>query len=184
MRTHLFRSLLVSCLAILSGWLWAGWSWAGASAAGECRSQLRPLLTAQDPAPEALARVRSLCAAEADTGSADALYQLSFFSLGLGGNWQPAEAIPLIRTAATAGVTEAQYWLAWQTESGPELPHDPATALGWYEKAAAGNHRLALMRLADAFERGELGLQVDARKALTLRAQVRRCEELGTLTGD
>ena len=85
--------------------------------------------------------------------------------------------LPLIRSAADQGVTEAQYWLAWQSESGPELPHDPAIALGWYEKAAAGRHRLALQRLATAWERGELGLPVDARKAMEYRAQIRRCEE-------
>jgi len=148
-----------------------------AASAGDCRSQLRPLLLKTNPAPEALARVKSLCMAEADAGDAEATYQLSFFSLGLGGTWQPEQAIPLIRSAADRGVTEAQYWLAWQSEAGPELPHDPAIALGWYQKAAAGRHRLALQRLADAWERGELGLPVDARKALEFRVQIRRCEE-------
>ena len=145
--------------------------------AGECRAQVRPLLLASNPAPEALQQVQSLCRAEADAGDAEATYQLSFFALGLGGHWQPEQAIPLIRSAADRGVTEAQYWLAWQSESGPELPHDPAIALGWYEKAAAGRHRLALQRLADAWERGELGLPVNARKALDYRVQIRRCEE-------
>ena len=147
---------------------------------GECRSLLRPLLLAADPAPEALERARSVCTSEADAGDAEATYQLSFFSLGLGGTWKPQQAIPLIRSAADRGVTEAQYWLAWQSEAGPELPHDTAVALGWYQKAAAGRHRLALQRLADAWERGELGLPVDARKSLEFRAQIRRCEEENT----
>lgn len=147
------------------------------ASAGDCRSLLRPLLLEANPAPEALERVRSVCRAEADAGDAEATYQLSFFSLGLAGNWQPGQAIPLIRSAADQGVTEAQYWLAWQSETGPELPHDSAIALGWYEKAAAGRHRLAVQRLADAWERGELGLPVDARKALEFRVQIRRCEE-------
>jgi len=150
------------------------------ASAGDCRTLLRPLLLAAEPDPEALERVRSVCRAEADAGDAEATYELSFFSLGLGGNWQPEQAIPLIRSAADQGVTEAQYWLAWQSEAGPELPHDPAIALGWYQKAAAGRHRLALQRLADAWERGELGLPVDPRKALEYRAQIRRCEEENT----
>ncbi len=147
------------------------------SQASECRSLVRPLLLQTAPEPAELARVRSLCRAEAEAGDPEATYQLSFFSLGLGGTWQPEEAIPLIRSAAQDGVTEAQYWLAWQSEAGPELPHDNGVALDWYQKAAAGNHRLALQRLADAWERGELGLPVDARKSLELRARIRRCEE-------
>ena len=147
------------------------------ASAGDCRSHLRPLLLAAEPAPEALEQVRSVCQAEADAGDAEATYELSFFVLGLGGTWRPEQAIPLIRSAADRGVTEAQYWLAWQSEAGPQLPHDPAIALGWYEKAAAGRHRLALQRLADALEKGELGLPVDKRKALEYRAQIRRCED-------
>ena len=50
-------------------------------------------------------------------------------------------------------------------------------ALAWYEKAAAGRHRLALQRLAEASERGELGLPIDTQKALEYRAQIRRCDE-------
>lgn len=145
--------------------------------AGQCRTDLRPLLLSTTPSPEALAAVRSLCEAESRGGDPDATYQLSFFYLGLGGNFDAAEAIPLIRQAAEQGVSEAQYWLAWQSEEGPELPHDPAVALGWYQKAAGQRHRLALQRLAVAYERGELGLAPDVTRALALRAQIRKCEE-------
>jgi len=168
-----FRPSLLSPSLLLFG-LTLG---AVTASAGDCRAVLRPLLLKADPAPEALERARTICQTEADAGDAEATYQLSFFSLGLSGSWQPEKALPLIRSAADRGVTEAQYWLAWQSETGPELPHDPAVALGWYEKAAAGRHRLALQRLADAWERGELGLPVDARKALDFRVQIRRCEE-------
>lgn len=146
-------------------------------AAGNCRALLRPLLLQTTPDPDELGQVKSVCSAEADAGDADATYQLSFFYLGLAGNWQPEQAIPLIRSAADRGITEAQFWLAWQSETGPELPHDQAIALAWYEKAAAGRHRLALQRMADAWELGELGLPADTRKALEYRAQIRRCEE-------
>jgi TPR repeat protein len=145
--------------------------------AGECRARLRPLLLSATPPAEELAGIRSLCEAESRGGDPDATYQLSFFYLGLGGHFDAAAAIPLIRQAAEAGVSEAQYWLAWQSEAGPELPHDPAVALAWYEKAAGQRHRLALQRLAVAYERGELGLAPDATRALALRAQIRKCEE-------
>lgn len=145
--------------------------------AGVCRSELRPLLLQAQPDAAALAAVRSVCETEANAGDADASYQLALFHLGLGGNWSPVEALPLIRSAAERDVAEAQYWLAWQSESGPELPHDEAVALDWYQRAAAGRHRLALERLAVAWEQGQLGLPVDARKALQMRAQIRKCED-------
>jgi hypothetical protein len=145
--------------------------------AGVCRSELRPLLLQAQPEPAAIAAVRASCTAEAEAGDADATYQLALFHLGLGGEWNPAAAIPLIRSAAERDVSEAQYWLAWQSESGPELPHDEAVALGWYQRAAANRHRLALERLATARERGELGLAVDEKEALRLRAQIRKCAE-------
>ncbi|MBL8199992.1 MAG: sel1 repeat family protein [Chromatiales bacterium] len=167
MRHRICQTLLFVCVASLPL----------PGVAGECRSLLHPLLLQAEPATADIATVRTLCAREADQGDADATYQLALFSLGLGGNWHPDEAVPLIRSAADQGVTEAQYWLAWQSESGPALPHDPAVALSWYEKAAAGRHRLALQRLAEASERGELGLPVDPRKALEYRAQIRRCDE-------
>ena len=152
--------------------------------AGDCRARLRPLLLTAVPASDALLQVRALCTAEAEAGDAEATYQLALFALGLAGNWQPEAAIPLIRSAADRGVTEAQYWLAWQSEAGPALPHDPGIARGWYEKAAAGNHRLALQRLADAWDKGELGLPVNPGKALALRARIRQCAENSSRTRD
>lgn len=145
--------------------------------AGMCRSELHPFLLQAQPDALALAAVRARCEAEAGAGDADASYQLALFHLGLGGNWSPVEAIPLIRYAAERDVSEAQYWLAWQSESGPELPHDEAIALDWYQRAAASRHRLALERLVVASEQGQLGLPVDEKKALALRAQIRKCED-------
>jgi TPR repeat protein len=150
---------------------------AGAAQAADCRSVVRPLVLSASPDPASLAAAREQCTAEAEAGSADARFQLAFFSLGLGGVWAPEAAIPLIREAAGAGVSEAQYWLAWQSEEGPLLPNDAATAVGWYQRAAEGKHRLALDRLARAYEKGELGLTPDPREALRLRAQIRQCDD-------
>lgn len=167
MRTRLELLLLMLCLPLLPTLLLAG----------ECRALVQPLLLQANPDSAELARSRALCRSEADAGDPEATYQLALFSLGLAGNWQPDEAIPLVQSAANDGVPEAQYWLAWQSEAGPALPHDRAIALAWYQKAADGNHRLALQRLADAWEHGELGLPVNGRKSLEYRARIRRCEE-------
>jgi hypothetical protein len=145
--------------------------------AGECRTALRPLLLDATPDPVRLGQVRELCGTEAGAGDADALYQLALMDLGLAGRFEPDAAVPRIRQAAEAGVPEAQYWMAWQSEAGPLLPNDVPTARGWYEKAAEAEHRLALERLAVAYEKGELGLEPDVREALALRARIRRCDD-------
>jgi TPR repeat protein len=150
---------------------------ASGAAAADCRSVVRPLVLSASPDPASVAAAREQCDAEAEAGSADARFQLAFFSLGLGGEWAPEVAVPLIRAAAESGVSEAQYWLAWQSEEGPLLANDPATALSWYRLAAAANHRLALDRLARAYEKGELGLTPDPREALRLRAAIRQCAD-------
>ena len=121
--------------------------------------------------------VRATCSREADGGDAEALYQLALMDLGLAGRFEPDVAVPRIRKAAEQGVTEAQYWMAWQSEAGPLLSNDTATALAWYRRAAEANHRLALDRLATAYEKGELGLEPDPREATVLRARIHRCDQ-------
>jgi TPR repeat protein len=142
---------------------------------GDCREELRPLLLTTTPDPVRLDTVRRQCAAEALSGDAEALYQLALTELGLGGRWQPERALPRIREAAERGISEAQYWLAWQYEAGPLLPDDAALALDWYRRAADGRHRLAVARLASAYENGELGLSADPAEALRYRALQSQC---------
>jgi TPR repeat protein len=142
---------------------------------GECRGLVRPLLLTTVAETSALAAARAICEREASSADADALYQLALFDLGLAGNWQPDLAVPRITAAAAAGIPEAQYWLAWQHEAGPLLDHDAGVALGWYQRAAGANHRLALARLAQAYEAGELGLPRDASRAAEYRARQARC---------
>jgi TPR repeat protein len=146
------------------------------AAAGDCRAALRPLLLDATPDANSLSATRALCRREAEAGSADARYQLALFHLGLAGEWQPEMAIPLIRDAAAQGVSEAQYWLAWQYEAGPLLPRDEAIALGWYQRAANADHRLAIGRLAQAYDHGELGLPRDPLLATQYRARQSQCE--------
>jgi TPR repeat protein len=151
-------------------------SFSAAVIAGECRELLRPLMLQTDLDKSRLGEVREVCVAEAAAGDADAVYQSSLFYLGLL-EWSPDQAIPLIRSSAAQGVPEAQYWLAWQYDEGPLLPDDAELALQWYEVAGDGEHRLALERLARAYEYGELGLAPNIEKAILLRARAERCKD-------
>lgn len=144
--------------------------------AGECRAILQPLLLDNPPDRGALVDAQSLCVAEADAGDADALYQSALLHLGLL-DWNVDAAIPMIRSAAERGIAEAQYWLAWQYDAGPLLPDDAGRALRWYELAGDNEHRLALDRLADAYQQGELGLEPSARRAAEMRARAERCKD-------
>jgi TPR repeat protein len=136
---------------------------------------LRPLLLQPAPDVGQLAAVKDTCKTEVEKGDADAEYQLALFYLGLL-DWDVDKALPLIMSAAQNGVSEAQYWLAWQYDEGPLLDHDIDLARHWYERAGKNEHRLALQRLAEAYERGDLGLPVNERKASVLRAKVARCK--------
>lgn len=140
-----------------------------------CRDALRPVLLQTSPDRALLPGILDLCEGQARAGDADALYQLSLLYLGLI-DWQPDKAIPMIRSAAESGVAEAQYWLAWQYESGPLLENDPEFALRWYLRAGEQEHRLALDRLANAYEKGELGMTADQRLAGRYRARAARCK--------
>ena len=141
-----------------------------------CRDVVRPLLLQQPPDQARLPTVQRLCEQQARRGNADAQYQLALLHLGVA-DWNPDRAIPLIQAAASAGVPEAQYWLAWQLEEGPLLPNDQAEALRWYRAASDQEHKIALDRLALAYQAGELGLEPDVRQASLYRARAARCEQ-------
>jgi len=140
-----------------------------------CRDALRPVLLQANPDPAALIDIQHVCEGQAAAGDPDALYQLSLLHLGLL-DWQPDKAIPMLRSAAESGISEAQYWMAWQREAGPLLDNDPERALHWYLLAGKQEHRLALGRLADIYANGELGEMADNKKASQYRAQAARCK--------
>ncbi len=141
----------------------------------QCRDALRPVLLQARPDRALLPDIQSLCEQQAGAGDPDALYQLSLLHLGLS-DWQPDKAIPMIQRAAGRGVPEAQYWLAWQHESGPLLDNDAELALHWYQQAAEQEHRLALDRLASVYANGELGVAANVKQASLYRARAARCQ--------
>lgn len=147
------------------------------SSSVRCRDALRPVLLQSEPDRKLLVDVQRLCAGQAAMGDPDALYQSSLLYFGLL-DWQPDKAIPMIRQAADGGIPEAQYWLAWQRESGPLLANDAELALHWYLQAGKQDHRLALHRLATVYQNGELGAAVDRRQASRYRARAARCRNL------
>lgn len=142
--------------------------------AADCRAEVRALLVQPEPAAASVADAQRVCTAASAAGDPVATYHLALLDLGPAG-WHPERATPLIMEAAEAGVPEAQYWLAWQLDSGPLLPNNPAAARGWYEAAAAQSHRLALLRLAEVYERGELGARVAPARAADLRELAAQC---------
>ena len=167
--TGRFNQLILAWLVVFAS------TWSISVNAGECRPLLRPLLLQTSPDKQALQRVEQICHSEAESGDPDSEYHLSLFYLGLT-DWNVEKAVPMIENAARSGVAEAQYWLAWQYDAGPLLPDDTELARHWYERAGERDHRLALERLAEAYEDGDLGLPVDGRKASLLRARAARCE--------
>ena len=161
--------LLVCCALLLPAGIQAQ-----QSSPVNCREALRPILLQVEPDRTQLPDIRDLCQGQADAGDPDALYQLALLHLGLL-DWRPESAIPMIRRAAVAGIPEAQYWLAWQYESGPLLANESGSALYWYRAAGDQEHRLALNRLIEIYSRGELGEAVDEKLAAGYRVRLANC---------
>jgi len=129
-----------------------------------------------DPDVTDVRSATAACSVAYADGDTSAAYYLGLLDLGVA-DWQPERATNLISVAAQAGMPEAQYWLAWQLEEGPLLPNDTLQALQWYENAAEQSHPLALARLADAYEAGDLGLRRAPARAAELRALAASCAD-------
>jgi len=137
----MFRAVVISIAAGVLGLAVVPPGYGQNASPVRCRDALRPVLLQENPDRAVLPDIRVLCEGQAKAGDPDALYQLSLLHLGLL-DWQPDKAIPMIRSAAQSDVPEAQYWLAWQYESGPLLENDPVLALHWYLRGAC----IALVR--------------------------------------
>lgn len=76
------------------------------------------------------------------------------------------EALHWYRKAAEAGNTEAAIGLAVMYAAGDGTEPDPVAAGQWMRRAADSGEVRAMVAIADAYERGTLGLEVDAQEAV------------------
>ena len=78
-----------------------------------------------------------------------------------------------LQQAADKGDVKAQYQMGKIFEEGFEhyFQPDSSKALAFYQQAAGQGHQLAIKRLVDIYENGELGQQVDSAVADKWRRQ-------------
>lgn len=89
-------------------------------------------------------------------------------SNGLAGGADPARAEAALQRAAAGGVSQAMFLLASSYLNGDGRPGAAAEVLRLMRHAAELEHPGALQFLAQAYERGELGLARDEREAALL----------------
>lgn len=77
-------------------------------------------------------------------------------------------ALELYRQAAAQGNPAGQLGLGQMYASGEGVEQSNETALEWIRKAVDNGSVPATMHLAESYEKGALGLEIDKRKALML----------------
>lgn len=75
-----------------------------------------------------------------------------------------AGRVALIREAAEAGIADAQAVLGQMLLDGAELPRDPRAGFGWFMRAAAQEHAMALNMVGRCYDLG-WGVAVDKARA-------------------
>ncbi|WP_380787669.1 tetratricopeptide repeat protein [Sphingomonas sp. R86521] len=76
----------------------------------------------------------------------------------------PEERAALVRAGAEAGVAEAQAVYGQMLLDGADVPADPRAALGWFTRAAAQHHVMALNMVGRCYDLG-WGTAVDKTRA-------------------
>ena len=106
----------------------------------------------------------------AEFGSADAQYEMAVMLMNDAGASEltKREAIEWARKAARQGNAKAQHSAGITLLKQASSPEDAKEGLSLLEKAAAQNHREALMVLAGILTRGEFGLAKDQERAEAL----------------
>ena len=104
----------------------------------------------------------------AEQGHAQAQVRLAYILDAAGAD---AEAVSWLRRAAEQGDAEGQFMLARMVSEGEGTERDTEQALELYRAAAENGYTQALVVLAEAQERGVLGLQRDPEQALALWRQ-------------
>lgn len=85
---------------------------------------------------------------------------------------QDEQAVYWYRQAAQQGYADGQYRLGRMYAHGEGVNKSMRQAVHWIGKAAQKNHLEAVKSLAHAYQVGELGLPVDARKARLWRNKI------------
>ena len=134
---------------------------------------------AQDPKHEGYARAYAIWSDPALAEHSAAQYHLGvlhFYGLG-GAEFDQYKGISLFRQSAEAGYHVAQAFMGFAAENGDDVfvAKDEAVALEWYQKAAQANHCVAIRRLEQAYQNGELGLSVNEDKAAEWRQRRDSC---------
>ena len=83
----------------------------------------------------------------------------------------PFIAFELFFGAARGGLSTAQYNVGLMYERGEGVEANAAAALHWYRQAAAQSHFRAMLRLARAYQLGQLGLPVSPHDESAWRAK-------------
>jgi hypothetical protein len=83
----------------------------------------------------------------------------------------PFIAFELFRGASQGGLSAAQYNVGLMYERGEGVSTDASAALHWYRQAAAQGHFRAMLRLARAFQLGQLGLPISPQEESAWRAK-------------
>lgn len=91
------------------------------------------------------------------------------------------EAIAYYRKAAAQGDAEGEFGLGSMYAAGEGVKRDPAEARKWITRAAERGHATAINALAQAYIKGELGIDANQRNGADALRWVRRAADAGHL---
>lgn len=91
------------------------------------------------------------------------------------------EAVAYYRKSAAQGNADGEYGLGSMYAAGTGVKRDPAEARKWIARAAEKGHAAAINSLAQAYIRGELGVDETSRNGAEALRWVRRAAESGYL---
>ena len=96
-------------------------------------------------------------------------YAPAQFRLGqlLDNSGQNPDAVEWYRRAASQDYPDAQYGLAVMYANGKGIEQDKRQAFEWFARAAKLGHRAAIRVLVNAYEHGQLDLEVDPKQAVS-----------------
>ncbi len=116
-------------------------------------------------------------ATEGDTRARYHIGILHMYGLGKA-EFDQQLAVQNVRAAAEGGYPVAQSLMGFLVErsDGTLVVTGDEAALNWWRKGAEGNHCVAVRRMQQAYEQGELGLAADPAKASEWAARRETCD--------